>query len=634
MGRSKKDDRLSIELFKEFPPVPTEIWESRIKTDLKGADYSKRLIWKTNEGIDVKPYYRTEHLTSLNYLDTCPGDFPYTRGAFADNDWDIRQNILVEKYDESNKKALHFISRGINSIGFDLIKKKKITHEQLAHLVKHLNIDSVVLNFIIGNRARFIAEFLSNEIISGKIDPYRIKGSVDYDPLGELTFKGKFYDNEKTDFTQLQSLVNFAEANLPCYRVISIDGIKFNNAGASVVQELGFCLAIGSEYLSKLTDLGLSLKNITRHLQFNFGIGSNYFMEIAKLRAARLLWAKIVETYGADDNKLARTYIHSETSGWNKTIYDPYTNILRTTTESMSAILGGTNSLTVKPYDCIYKQPSEFSERIARNIQHILKEESYFNKVSDPSAGSYYIENLTDLIAERAWNIFRSIENMGGYVEALKKGYIQSMIENTVAERNKNIATRDEILLGTNRFPNLNEVIRTEIDLSIAFSQNINNKEPDEIQPVLIKRGAEEFEKLRLQTENSKTGRPKVFMFTYGDPVIRRERSTFAGNFFACGGYEVHDNIGFSSVDEGINEAIRCKPDIIVICSSDDEYTVIAPEIYQKLKNKALIVIAGVPESINELKETGIGHFIHRRVNIIEELNKYNQLLKISMNKK
>ena len=202
------------------------------------------------------------------------------------------------------------------------------------------------------------------------------------------------------------------------------------------------------------------------------------------------------------------------------------------------------------------------------------------------------------------------------------------MIKNTVKQRSKNIATRDEILLGTNRFPNLSEMVRTEVDLSIAFSQNINNKGPVKIQPVIIKRGAEEFEKLRLQTENSKSGRPRVFMFTYGDPVIRRERSTFAGNFFACGGYEVHDNIGFSSVDEGINEAIRCKPDIIVICSSDDEYTVIAPEIYQKLKDNALIVVAGIPESINELKKAGIEHFIHRRVNIIEELNKYNQLLR------
>ncbi len=628
MGRSKKDDRLSIELFAEFPPIQTEVWESKIKTDLKGADYNKKLIWKTNEGIDVKPYYRAEHLSGLKYLDTCPGDFPYTRGTFTGNNWDIRQNIIVGKYEEANKKALHFVSRGVNSIGFDLTKKNKITHGQLVNLIKNLNVESVLLNFIIGGRAPLIAEFLNSIIISGKTDPDKIKGSVDFDSLGEITFKGRFYENEKKDFMQLQSLVAFAESNLPCLRVIAINGIKFNNAGASTVEELGLCLAIGSEYLSKLIDSGLSLKNITRHIQFNFGVGSNYFMEIAKLRAARLLWAKIVEAYGADDNELGKTYIHSETSSWNKTIYDPYTNILRTTTEAMSAILGSTNSLTVNPFDFIYSSPSEFSERIARNIQHIIKEESYFNKVVDPSAGSYYIENLTDLIAERAWNIFITIENLGGYIEAIKKGYIQSMIEKTVTQRKDNLATRAEVLLGTNRFPNLNEMVGSEINSSKAHTGNMGDKKSIKIKPVEIKRGAEEFEKLRLQAESSKSMRPKVFMFTYGDLAIRRARSTFAGNFFACGGYEVIDNLGFNTVKEGIDEAIASKPSIVVVCSSDDEYAAITPIIYKKLKDKALIVMAGIPDCITELKELGIEHFVYSGINILDELKKYHELLK------
>jgi methylmalonyl-CoA mutase len=616
-------------LFSEFPPIPTEVWESQIKIDLKGADYNEKLIWKTNEGIDIKPFYRADNLRELKYLDTYPGNFPYTRGTFADNNWDIRQNIIVEKYEEANKKAHHFVSRGINSIGFDLTRGNKISNRQFANLIKHLNVESILLNFIIGERDPFIAEFLKNEIISQKTDPEKIKGSIDYDPLGRLTFKGRFYENERNDFIQLQSIIAFAESNLPCYRVITIDGIKFNNAGASIVEELGFCLAMGSEYLSKLIDSGLSLKNITRHLQFNFGIGSNYFMEIAKLRAARLLWAKIVESYGADDIELAKTYIHSETSSWNKTIYDPYTNVLRTTTESMSAILGGTNSLTVNPFDCIYSRPSEFSERIARNIQHIIKEESYFNKVVDPSAGSYYIENLTDLIAEKAWNIFITIEDLGGYVKAIKKGYVQSTIESTVNKRNNNIATRAEVLLGTNRYPNLNEMVGKGIDLPNAFTENTGNKETNKIQPVKIKRGAEEFEKLRLQTERSRRIRPKVFMFTYGDMAIRRARSTFAGNFFACGGYEVIDNLEFTSVEEGIDEAIASKASVVVVCSSDSDYAEITPIIYEKLRHMALIVIVGIPECIGELRELGIKHFIYSGINILEELKKYHKLLKI-----
>jgi methylmalonyl-CoA mutase len=617
------------ELFAEFPPILTEVWESQIRNDLKGADYNKKLICKTNEGIDIKPYYRAEHLSDLKYLDTFPGDFPYTRGTFACNNWDIRQNITVQNYEAANKKALHFVSRGINSIGFDLTKKKKITYEQLVNLIKTLNPESLLLNFIIGGRAHLIADFLKAFIESGKFNHGNIRGSVDYDPLSEITFKGRFYEDEKKDFVQLGSLIDFAESHLPCYRVITIDGIKFSNSGASIVEELGFCLAMGSEYLSKLKDAGLPVKNITRHLQFNLGIGPNYFMEIAKFRVLRLLWAKIVEAYGIDNYELAKTYIHSETSRWDKTIYDPYTNILRTTTQSMSAILGGTNSLTVNPFDSIYNKPSEFSERIARNIQHIIKEESFFNKVVDPSAGSYYIENLTDLIAQKAWNIFLTIENSGGYIKAIKNGYVQSVIEKTVKQRYNNIATRTEVLLGTNRFPDLNETAGDKIVLSRIDNENIDTKKSSNIKTVKLRRGAEEFEKIRLQTETGRRIRPKVFMFTYGDLAVRRERSTFAGNFFACGGYEVIDNLGFSDVEEGINEAIASKSNIVVICSSDDQYKEIIPVIYKKLKNKAVIAVSGIPDCINELRELGIEHFVYKGINIIDELRKYHRLLKI-----
>ncbi len=617
------------ELFAEFPPISTEAWESKIKTDLKGADYNKRLVWKTNEGIDVRPYYRAEHLNDLKYLDTFPGDFPYTRGICTDYNWDIRQNLTVEKYEEANKKALHFVSRGVNSIGFDLTKKVKITNEQFLSLIEELDAESVLLNFIVGGRAPFIAEFLKNLLNSTNIGSEKIKGSVDFDPLGEMTFKGRFYENEKKDFLKLQSLVDFAESNLPYYRIITIDGIKFCNAGVSIVEEMGFCLAIGSEYLSRLIDSGLSLKNITGHIQFNFGVGSNYFMEIAKLRAARLLWARIVEAYDPEDKQSGKTYIHSETSLWNKTIYDPYTNILRATTESMSAILGGTNSLTVNPFDCIYRKPTEFSERIARNIQHIIKEESYFDKVVDPSAGSYYIENLTDLIAEKAWHIFTDIEKSGGYIAAVKKGYVQSIIERTVARRNNNIATRSEVLLGTNLFPGFNEMVRDEIDLSVVYPEDISVKGNNKIKPVKINRGAEKFEKLRLKAEIRKGIRPKVFLFTYGDLVIRRLRAAFAGNFFGCGGYEIIDNVGFANVEDGINEAVASKASIVVICSSDNEYAEIAPVIYKKLKNKALVVIAGIPGCISELRESGIEHFVYSGINILDELRKYHSLLEI-----
>jgi methylmalonyl-CoA mutase len=616
------------ELFAEFPPTPTDVWESQIRADLKGADYCKKLIWKTIEGIDIKPFYRSENINDLKYPDSYPADFPYVRGAFLNNNWDIRQNIVADDFEEANKKALYLINNGVNSIGFDLKGKEKMDRDEFGHLVKHLDIESVSLNFIIGRRASIITEYLDHIIKSGRIKPGKIWASVDYDPMGELTVKGKFYKSEKEDFIIARSLLDFAQSNFPGLRVIPVNGIIFRNAGASIVEELGFSLAMGSEYLSKLSESGLVVDKIARHLQFNFGVGSNYFMEIAKLRAARLLWSKIVEAYGATGSETAKAYIHSETSKWNKTIYDPYTNILRATTESMSAIIGGTNSLLVNPHDYIYRKPAEFSERIARNIQHILMEESYFNKVADPSAGSYYIENLTDMVAEKAWSIFLAVEDMGGYIKSLEKGYVQSVIKNTVARRRDNISRGEEVLLGTNRFPNFNESVKKEIEMPIAFPRDIKKEETGKVKPLKTGRGAEQFEKLRFKVENNI--RPAVFMLTYGDVASRRARAIFACNFFACGGYEVIDNLGFASVAEGIREAISSKARIVVVCSSDNEYAAIVPDIYKKLRNRALIVVAGLPDSIYKLREKGIEHFIHSRMNMLEELKKYHKLLNIS----
>ncbi len=615
------------DLFGEFSPVPTEAWESQIREDLKGADYYSKLIWKTIEGIDIRPFYRSENLNNLGYLDSYPGDFPYIRGNGLRNRWDIRQNIITGNFREANKKACYLIEQGVNSIGFDLTGKNIKEGEELEYLMKNLDIEPVFLHFIAGRGAPLIAGYLGGLIKSGSFKHSKIRASLDFDPLCELTVKGRFYEGEKEDFKQLRLLLEFARSDFHGCRVIPVNGLIFSNAGASAVEQLGFTLALASEYLSKLTESGFTVEDITAHMHFSFGLGSNYFMEIARLRAARLLWSKIVEAYGASDSQAARAYIHSETTKWNMTVYDPYTNILRATTESMSAILGGTDSLLVNPHDCIGRKPSELPERIARSIQHILMEESYFNKVADPSAGSYYIENLTDLVAEKAWDIFLAVEDMGGYIKSLEKGYIQSVIGKTEARRKNNIATGDEVLLGTNRFPDFNESVKNKVNMSLVFPGEMKDKkETKKVEPVKTARGAEQFEKLRLGIESN--ARPSVFMLTYGETNARRARAIFASNFFACGGFKVTDNLGFATVEEGIREAIRSRAQIVVICSSDNTYAGIAPEIYDKLKNRAIIVVAGLPDSIDELRKKGIEHFIHSRMNMLDELKKYNDLLK------
>ena len=420
-----------------------------------------------------------------------------------------------------------------------------------------------------------------------------------------------------------------ASVNLPNYRVLAVNGYFFTNAGASAVQELGYSLSMAAEYLSRLTDALIPVDTICHHLQFNLGVGSNYFMEIAKIRAFRLIWAKIVEAYQPENDESKKANIHSITSEWNQTIYDPYVNLLRATTEAMAAVIGGTNSLTVRPFTFPYKPTTKFSGRLARNIQIILKEEAYMNQIADPAAGSYYIENLTDAIIDEAWKIFLKVDAAGGYLEALKKGMIQSDIEATAENRDTAIATRHEILLGINQYPDPDLAMKDEVVTDMAFL--LAPAEKPDIRPIRRCRGATGFEKLRLATEKHSVKRPVVFMLTIGNPVMRKARAGFSSSFFACAGYQIIDNPGFNTPEEGVKAALNSSADIIVLCSSDEEYTEIATSVHKLVKNKAILVVAGAPACMDELKARGIENFIHLRSNVLKTLKEYHKKLGIDV---
>ena len=290
--------------------------------------------------------------------------------------------------------------------------------------------------------------------------------------------------------------------------------------------------------------------------------------------------------------------------------------MLRTQTEAMSASLGGVDSMTVLPFDSVYQKPDEFSERIARNQQLLLKEESHFDKVADPAAGSYYIETLTYSIAEQAWKLFLEIEEKGGFFAEVQNGNVQADLKATADKRLKNVSSRREVLLGTNQFPNFSE---------ISGKKPVEKPEREENTLEFV-RAAEEFEALRFATEAA-AKRPKVFMLTIGNLAMRLARAQFSSNFFACAGYEIIDNLGFESVQEGVEAARKADADIIVLCSSDEEYSDFAPQAYELTKEKEILVVAGAPASMDELKAQGIEHFIHVRTNVLEALQGFNSLL-------
>ena len=319
-------------------------------------------------------------------------------------------------------------------------------------------------------------------------------------------------------------------------------------------------------------------------------------------------------------------FINAVTTKYNQTVFDPYVNLLRSQTEAMSAALAGVNSITVTPFDAAYETPDDFSERLARNQQLLLKEESHFDKVVDPAGGSYYVENLTEALAEQAWKLFLQVEDEGGMLAMVKAGKVQEAVNATNATRHENAAKRKESLLGTNQFPNIKEMSEGRAPKTCNCCCKADGEAT--IATLDSSRIASEFEALRLQTEASGR-RPKVFMLTIGNLAMRQARAQFSGNFFGCAGYEIIDNLGFKTVEEGAEAARKAGADIVVLCSSDDEYAEYGPAAFKAVGDSAIFVIAGNPACIEDLKAAGIENYVHVRCNVLETLRDFNSKLNI-----
>ena len=611
-------------LFSDFPPVSTQEWMDKIQVDLKGADYEKKLVWKTNEGFKVKPFYRQEDLEGLKTTDGLPGQYPYLRGIKKDdNTWFIRQDIRVDDPAEANAKALDILNKGIDSLGFH-VPAKALDADFIRTLLKDICCECIELNFTTCQRHTLqLAELLVAYFKEKGYDPEKIQGSVNFDPISKMLQKGKDLSGIVAKGAELVKVL----APFSKFRCIAVNSLKLNNAGAYIYQELGYALAWGNYYLNALVEAGIPVDLAARKIKFNFGISSNYFMEIAKFRAARMLWADIVKAYGPTEECACKMVAHAETSTFNLTLFDAHVNLLRTQTEAMSAAIAGVNSITVTPFDKVYETPNEFSERIARNQQLLLKEEAHLNRIVDAAGGSYYIENLTVAIAQQAWNLFLETEDAGGMLAAIQQGTVQDTVNASNKARHEAVSKRKEILLGTNQYPNFSE--RAEGKMPVSCCCGCGGHENEAAFASLnTDRAASEFEALRLQTEHSGK-RPKAFMLTIGNLAMRQARAQFSCNFLACAGYEVIDNLGFATVEEGAEAALKAQADIVVICSSDDEYAQYAVPAYELLKDKVLFIVAGAPACMEELKAAGIENFIHVRCNVLETLKSYNEKLGI-----
>ena len=575
-------------LLEEFPPVSTAAWEAAIARDLKGADYDKKLIWRTEEGLAVKPYYRAKDLKGLACLDAAPGEFPYRRGARASGAWQIREQIDATDAKEANHAARTAVSAGAEGIALAGARPQSAT--ELGAILEGLG--EIPVHFERANELllRLLIDRLST-LRNGAIV------STGCDALANVDFASK--------------TIQAAPASLVPF---TIHAETFEESGATAIEEAGFALAAGVDFLAAMQERGIEIDRAVAAIEFSFAIGANYFFQIAKLRAFRTLWARVAAKFGVS-NEGARARIAARASRWNKTVYDPHVNILRATTEAMAAALGGADVVSVGPFDASYKEPDEASRRLARDTQLLLKHEALLGQVADPGGGSYYLEAITDLLAHEAWKKMQEIESRGGYRAAQAEGFMAQALDKSLAARETAVAWRRRVFVGTNQFANPDERALERVD-----EQRMNE----------TKRGARQYEELRLRTERRAAAGgklPRVLLAEMGDIKMRTARANFAMNFFASAGFAVVSK-RFKKAEEIATAAC----DLIVLCSSDEEYASIVAELMPRFKmlgRSTPVIIAGNPESAEELVAAGIADFVHGRSNPLEVLAKWQEKLGI-----
>ena len=571
-------------LLDEFAPVSTAAWEEAIARDLKGADYTKKLVWQTDEGLAVKPYYRAEDLAELP-----------TPVVQSNIPWRIREEVDATDPEQANRAAINSVAAGAEEIAFHNVVVRNTS--DLGLLLANLQEIPVHFPNVGEPLLRLLIERLKTRRDQAQV-------STGFNPLANLDFAAGVL------LTAPAALVPFTPAFVP----FTFDSSELEESGATAVEEIGFTLAAAVDFLAEMQSRHVDLDRAAASVAFSFAVGANYFFQIAKFPAFRSLWARALESFAVNAPD-APVPIHARTSRWNKTIYDPHVNVLRATTEAMSAILGGVSSLTVAPFDECYKSPDESSRRLARNTQIILKRESLLAHVSDPAAGSYCIELITDFLAREGWSSMQKIEAAGGYRKALAAGHIRHALDHSLAAKEKAVHSRRRVFTGTNQFADPSHRVLDGIDplrLSAA------------------RRGPHSFERIRLRTERhaAATGcLPRVLLAEFGDPKMRSARSTFASNFFACAGFEIIEQRFSTAEDIAAIEA-----DLIVLCSSDEEYLEPATALLGRLNalgRKTPVIVAGNPESAEQLLSAGVADFIHVRTNPIDALTKWQDHLGI-----
>jgi len=650
----------------EFEPASYEEWLKLVDRDLKGAPFDKKLV-KRVAGIDVVPLY-TQDRSSLG-REGLPGQAPFTRGSHSlghtENGWDLRQQIAQPDLASARQAISDELSFGTTSLLLrfeDALRGGGADDAQpgipcrnlseLEQLLGDVSLDKTPIALDAGAGAAAVAAGLFALAAKRGIPLHRLSGALGLDPLANLVRTGSLPSTLEAAYAALTSIAAFTNREAPSLRSVSVDTAPYHDAGADAASEIALSLATGLEYLRVLSDSGLSVDEAAKQIEFRFRIGRDFFLEIAKLRAARTCWSRIVAAAGGGPEAQAM-WIHASTSTRTKTARDPWVNLLRGTAESFSAAVAGADAITTAGFDVTLGASDEFARHLARNTQHLLRHEAQLARVIDPSGGSFYLETLTDQLARQSWSKLQSFEKSGAISKHLIEGKIQAELARALDEERKAVETRKLAITGVNEFPNVREekVRRASVGVSVSVSVGVGAtvfeldkaiatltagssfaeltvRSMNGAKAPLLKRSrlSLPFEALRDVSDRvleARGARPRVFLANLGPIPEHKARAQFAQNFVEAGGFEALTNDGFSTAEEAAQAFTASGAEICALCSSDEVYATLAVDAARAISERkpAALILAGNPgDSEARYREAGVTHFIFMGMNLVDSL--------------
>jgi methylmalonyl-CoA mutase len=686
----------------DFPPVDYDQWRSTVDQTLKGAPFERRLVTRTYDGVDVQPIYSRRDETGADDPLGFPGMPPFVRGSrplgAAQCGWDLRQEFTHPCLSQTNQAILADLQGGVTSLHLRLDRAARNgfdpDDETAADLAASDGIMAYSVDDLDEALARVQLDLLQVAIDAGAaflpaaammvglwqrrgIAPGQASGAFNADPLAAFARDGYLPVPATEALASMADLAKWTSENYPRVTAVGVETLPYHGAGATASQDIAFGAATAVEYLRAMTDAGLDIDTAAGQILFRMGLGTHHFLAIAKLRAARQVWCRVVEASGGSRQAQAMK-IHVRTSDRVLTQFDPYVNLLRNAVAMFAAGVGGADAMTSVPFDAMTGLPDQFSRRVARNTVLVLQEESHLHRVIDPAGGSWYLDELTEEIAGKAWEIFQQTERQGGMLSALKSGWVSEQIDSAYLPRAKDIARRKEGITGVSEFPDIAEervassppdtaTLRSEAATRIAGARKADRAprslasaadqtaaavqaaaegatigqvagglgfrsgSSESMTPLEPRNFAEPFEQLRDACDAWQAThgqRPRVFLANFGPLAHHTARATWSKNFFEAGGFEVIGNEGFADADAAASAFADSEAAVAVICSSDKLYPDVVPQAAAKLKESGAqaIVLAGHPgENESTWRAAGVDRFIFMKCNVLQTLRELLQ---------